>query len=156
MPAVLRIALAGLHLLALGLGLGAVLSRGSMLSEPPTSASLSRALRADTLWGIAAALWIGTGLWRVLASSEKSMQYYLHNHLFYTKMGLLGAILALEVWPMMTLIRLRVAMARGEAGELSDRSSTLARIATISHIEAAIVVIMIFIAAAMARGYGAV
>ncbi len=151
----LRIALAGLHLLALGLGLGAVLSRGTFLREPPTAGSLTRAFRADTLWGIAAALWIGTGLWRVLASSEKSMQYYLHNHLFYTKMGLLAAILALEIWPMMTLIRLRVAMARGEAGELSARSSTLGRIATISHIEAAIVVIMIFVAAAMARGYGA-
>lgn len=155
MPAVLRIALAGLHLLALGLGLGAVLSRGAMLREPPTAESLSRAFRADTLWGIAAVLWIGTGLWRVLASSEKSTQYYLHNHLFYTKMGLLAVILALEVWPMMTLIRLRVGMARGEAGELSARSNTLGRIATISHIEATIVVIMIFIAAAMARGYGA-
>jgi putative membrane protein len=151
----LRIALAGLHLLALGLGLGAVLSRGTMLREPPTAASLTRAFRADTLWGIAAALWIGTGLWRVLAGTEKSLQYYLHNHLFYAKMGLLAAILALEVWPMMTLIRLRVAMARGEAGELTARSTTLGRIATISHIEGAIVVIMIFIAAAMARGYGA-
>ena len=152
----LRIALAGLHLLALGLGLGAVLSRGTMLREPPTNASLARAFRADTLWGIAAALWIGTGLWRVLGSSEKSMQYYLHNHLFYTKMALLAVILVLEVWPMMTLIRLRVAIARGEAGELSARSSMLRRIATISHVEAAIVVIMIFVAAAMARGYGAV
>ena len=83
------------------------------------------------------------------------MQYYLHNPLFYTKMGLLAVILALEVWPMMTLIRLRVTMARGEAGELSARSNTLGRIATISHIEAAIVVIMVFVAAAMARGYGA-
>lgn len=151
----LRIALAGLHLLALGLGLGAVISRGTMLRETPTAASLARAFRADTLWGVAAALWIGTGLWRLLASSEKSMQYYLHNQLFYTKMGLLALILALEIWPMMTLIRLRVAMSRGDAGELSARSKTLGRISTISHIEAAIVVIMIFVAAAMARGYGA-
>lgn len=151
----LTIALAGLHLLALGLGLGAVLSRGTMLREPPTAGSLARVFRADTLWGVAAALWIGTGLWRVLASSEKPMQFYLHNHLFYTKMLLLAAILALEIWPMMTLIRLRVAMARGEAGELSARSSTLGRIATISYIEAAIVVIMVFVAAAIARGVGA-
>ncbi len=91
----------------------------------------------------------------MLAGTEKALLYYMHNHLFYTKMGLLAAILALEIWPMMTLIRLRVALARGAAGELSARSSTLGRIATISHIEAAIVVIMVFIAAAMARGYGA-
>lgn len=151
----LRVALAGLHLLALGLGLGAVLSRGTALREPPTPASLSRAFRADTLWGIAAALWIGTGLWRVLVGTEKSLLYYMHNHLFYAKMGLLAAIIALEIWPMVTLIRLRVALARGVAGDLSVRGGTLARIATISHIEGAIVVIMIFIAAAMARGYGA-
>ncbi len=151
----LKVALAGLHMLALGLGLGAVLSRGTALREPPTLPSLARAFRADTLWGIAAALWIGTGLWRVLAGTEKTVQYYLHNHLFYTKMGLLAVILALEIWPMVTLIRLRVALARGEAGDISMRSGTLGRIATISHIEAGIVVIMIFIAAAMARGYGA-
>jgi len=75
----LRVALAGLHLLALGLGLGAVLFRGTALREPPTAASLTRAFRADTLWGVAAALWIGSGLWRALAGTEKSLQYYLHN-----------------------------------------------------------------------------
>lgn len=151
----LKVALAGLHLLALGLGLGAVLSRGQALREPPTRSSLARAFRADTLWGIAAALWIGTGLWRLLAASEKPMQYYLHNHLFYTKMGLLAAILALEIWPMMTLIRMRTALARGDADDVMARGRTLGRIATISHIEAALVVIMVFVAAAMTRGYGA-
>ena len=155
MPRMLRVILAGLHLLALGLGLGAVLSRGMALREPPSVASLARALRADTVWGIAAALWIGTGLWRVLSGTEKTVQYYLHNHLFYAKMGLLALILALEIWPMLALIRLRVAMARGVAGDVSSRVGTLGRIATISQIEATIVVIMIFIAAAMARGYGA-
>jgi putative membrane protein len=154
MAAMLRIALAGLHLLALGLGLGAVLSRGTALRGPPSQASLARAFRADTLWGIAAALWIGTGLWRVLAGTDKTIQYYLHNHLFYAKMGLLALILALEIWPMVTLIRLRVAVARGVAGDVSARVGALGRIATISYIEATIVVVMIFIAVAIARGYG--
>lgn len=149
------LSLAGLHLLALGIGLGAVVGRGAALREPASLQSLRRALRADTMWGIAAALWIGTGLWRVLAQTEKTTQYYLHNHLFLTKMGLLALILALEIWPMMTLIRWRVALARGQAVDLVARPKTARRIATFSHLEATIVVIMVFVAAALARGSGA-
>lgn len=150
----LRVVLASLHLLALGLGLGAVLARGSALRETLDLPALRRVFRADTLWGISAALWIGTGLWRAIAGTEKPLPYYLHNHLFYTKMGLLVLILALEIWPMRTLIGWRVALAKGTPVEPAERERAAGRIAVISNIEATIVVIMIFVAVAMARGYG--
>jgi putative membrane protein len=151
----LRLALASLHLLALGIGLGAVMNRAAALREPITPASLRRVFRSDTMWGIAAVVWIGTGLWRVIGQTEKSTAYYLHNRVFWTKMGLLLAILVLEVWPMVTLIRWRIATARHGAPDTSVWTGPARRIAAISALQAVLVVAMVVVATAMARGYGA-
>ncbi|HEY8552948.1 MAG TPA: hypothetical protein VIL43_00235 [Burkholderiales bacterium] len=43
--------LAALHLIALGLGLGAAVQRGTALRETPDARSLRRVFLADTLWG---------------------------------------------------------------------------------------------------------
>lgn len=151
----LRVSLAVLHLIALGLGLGAVLARGTALREAPSAGALRRAFRADTVWGIAAGLWIVTGLWRLLAGTEKVPDYYYSNVFFHAKMGLLVLILALEVWPMLTLIRWRRALGRGGQAEDVQAAAPARRIATISHVQALLVVLMIVAASAMARGYGA-
>lgn len=148
-----QITLAALHLIALGLGLGAVLNRGTVLREVPDMRSVQRAFRADTLWAIAAGLWIATGLWRYLAETEKSMGYYNANYLFVTKMILLGAILVLEIWPMVTLIRWRIAIRRGGSPGVVAVPGRARIIATISHVQALLIVLMVFAAAAMARGY---
>lgn len=149
----LRITLASLHLLALALGLMATVLRGSALREPLTASSLRRALRLDTIWGIAAALWIVTGLWRLLGGIEKPLPYYLSNHFFLAKMGCFALIFALEMYPMLTLMRARFALQRG-----ADASAIVApaakRIAIIGHLQATIALVMIFLAVAMARGYG--
>lgn len=152
----IRLLLAGVHLLALGIGLSAVHARAGALREAITVESLRRAFKADTAWGIAFGLWAVSGVWRWLAGTEKSSSYYLDNHLFLTKMGLLVVILALEAWPMITLIRWRRAVRAGESVERFATADRTMRIARISQIQAAIVVIMIFLAAAMARGFGAV
>ena len=151
----LRLTLAALHLIALGLGLGAVIARGTALRETPTAASLRRAFRADMLWGIAAGLWITTGLWRWLGAIEKATGYYLANHYFLGKMGFLVVILILEVIPMITLIRWRRELGGGRPADVVHEARSAKRIAMISHIQALLVVLMVFFAAAMARGYGA-
>jgi putative membrane protein len=150
----LRIVLAAVHLIALGLGLGAVLSRGSALREPLAHGALRTVFRFDALWGIAAALWLSTGLWRYLGATEKATAYYNGNHLFLTKMALFVAIIGLEIWPMITLIRWRGALGRGKAPEAVVDVRAARRIARISHIEAALIVVMVFLATAMARGFG--
>jgi putative membrane protein len=146
----LRWFLAAFHLLALGIGLGAVWVRGRGLKSSLTPADLRRVFAADNAWALAAALWIGTGLWRLLAGIEKSTEYYLQNHMFLTKMGLLILILILEVRPMITLIRWRARLRRGEVPD--PRAAAL--MARISFIQAGLVVLMVFAAAAMARGIG--
>src|SRR5437868_5347982 len=136
----LRLLLAWLHLLALGVGLGAVWVRARALAGPVDPAGLRRALTADSWWGIAAGLWIATGLWRLIAGTEKTTAYYLANPVFWVKMGLLVLILVLEAWPMATLIRWRVALGRGQP---PDSSGAARRIAAISYAQAALVVLMV-------------
>jgi putative membrane protein len=148
---ILRWTLAALHLLALGIGLGAVWARGMNLRSALTAADLRRVFRADNAWGLAAVLWISTGLWRWLAGLEKTTAYYLHNHVFLTKMALFLLILALEISPMLTLIRWRRLTAAGQP--VDTRGAR--RMATISFLQAGLVVLMVFAATAMARGIGA-
>ena len=149
----LRLALAALHLVALGVGLGSVWARARALGERPLDVgSARRAFAADAWWGVSALLWIGTGLWRVLAGTEKATGYYLGNRAFHAKMGLLLLVVALELWPAATLVRWRVAVRRGTPPSAPD---TARRIATISYVQAALVALMVAAATSMARGYGA-
>jgi putative membrane protein len=141
---------ASLHLLALGIGLGAVWARGRALRSPLDAGTLRQVFYADTLWGFAAVLWISTGLWRLLAGLEKGTGYYLQNHIFLTKMALLVLVLLLEIRPMITLIRWRRAVARREAPD--TRAAPM--LARISFVQAGLIVLMVFAAAAMARGMG--
>ena len=53
---ILRWLLAALHLLGLGIGLGAVLDRARALRSSLDERQLRRAFRADTFWGVAAFL----------------------------------------------------------------------------------------------------
>lgn len=147
----LRWILASLHLLALGLGLGAVWVRGRALSSRLDERGFRTVFLADMWWGIAAFLWIATGLWRLLAGLEKTTGYYFQNHLFLTKMGVLAIILILEVWPMVTLIRWRQQVKNGAL----PAASAAPALARISFAQAVLVVLMVFLASGMARGYGA-
>src|SRR2546428_4445481 len=123
----IRWLLAAFHLLALGVGLGAVWARGRAFQAQLDVPGLRRVFYADTWWGVAALIWIGTGLVRAFGGFEKGSFYYLHNHYFWAKMGLLAAILVLEVGPMIALIRWRVAGGRGNVAR-TPPADRLARV----------------------------
>lgn len=141
---------AALHLIALGIGLGAVVSRGRALGGRLDPEGLKRVFIADNLWGLAAVLWISTGLARAFGGLEKGADYYLENPAFHAKMGLLALVLLLEIWPMATLIRWRLRRRRGAA--IDGRRG--GAFAIISYIQAALVALMVLAATAMARGIG--
>ena len=71
---------ASLHYLALAIGLPAVFLRGRALKGPLDDAGLRRLFAADSMWGMAAALWVATGLLRAFAGLEKGSAFYLQSH----------------------------------------------------------------------------
>ncbi len=142
---------AALHLFGLGVGLGAVWARASAFRGPLDAAGLRRVFYADNWWGVSAVLLIGTGLVRAIGGLEKGLDYYLRNHVFWGKMTLLLAILVLELSPMVTLVRWRGQVRRGETPD----TRLAGRFAGISHAQAVLVVLMVLAATAMAHGIGA-
>jgi putative membrane protein len=149
--ATLAAIVSSLHVLALALGLPAVYLRGRALRGVPAEASLRRLFAADTVWGIAAVLWLATGLLRAFAGLEKGSAFYLGSALFWTKMSLFVAVLLLETWPMTTFIRWRIASRRGRA---IDASTTRA-LYIVNHVQMTLVIAIVFVASFMARGFGA-
>jgi putative membrane protein len=139
-----------LHVLALALGLPGVYLRGRALKGPLDRDGLRRLLAADTVWGIAAALWIATGLLRAFGGLEKGSQFYLQSPLFWTKMALFVTVIILEIWPMVTFIRWRGALRRGETPDTSRARALY----LVNHVEMGLVVLIVFVASFMARGFG--
>jgi putative membrane protein len=139
-----------LHLLALAIGLPAVFLRGRALRGRLDREGLRRLFAADNLWGVAAVLWVATGLLRAFAGLEKGSQFYLASSLFWTKITLFVAIVVLEIWPMVTFIRWRRAAGRGQTPDTSRARALY----LVNHIEMALVVVIVFVAAFMSRGFG--
>ena len=147
----LRWLLAAVHLLALGIGLGSVWARARLLGAPTLDTpTLRRALTADVWWGVATILWVGSGLWRLLAGTEKTTAYYLENHAFWAKMALFATILVLESTPIVRLGAWRRQLAKGETPDLSAAPG----MARTSYVQAVLVILMVLAATAMARGLG--
>ena len=139
-----------LHLLALALGLPSVYFRGRALRGRLDADGLRQLFLADNVWGLAAALWLVTGLLRAFGGLEKGTAFYLASTLFWTKMALFALILLLEIWPMTTFLRWRSARRRGAAPDTSSARGLY----LVNHVEMALVVLMVFVAAFMARGFG--
>jgi putative membrane protein len=145
--------LSALHLLALPVGFAAVLLRGRGLRElskvRDDEAARAALFRADNLWGLAALLWLATGLTRAFAGVEKASDFYLRNGFFWVKMALFLLVLTLELQPMVAFMRWRLAGPR--AGELVA-AAPLERLVLLNDLETGLVLVIPFAAALMARG----
>ncbi|HEY1250124.1 MAG TPA: DUF2214 family protein [Thermoanaerobaculia bacterium] len=149
-----RASFSALHVLALGIGLGAVYARGRRLRDlrraPEDAVALTRLFQADNLWGLAALLWIATGLVRVFGRLEKQPEFYLRNGFFWVKMALFGLVFVLEIRPMVTFLRWRKARSRGIASPAAG--ANLSGLIAANSAETALVAVIPFTAALMARG----
>jgi uncharacterized membrane protein len=146
-----RLLLAWTHLIALALGTGGVWARAralrDSLRDPHDPRALHRAYVGDAWWGVAAALWLITGVWRLVGGTEKNTSYYFSNHVFLLKMALFIGIITLEIWPMMTMMKWR-------RGKVPPNPRDAGRIEVISYVECAMVLAIVLAAVTMARGYG--
>ncbi|EXF94611.1 membrane protein [Pseudomonas fluorescens HK44] len=141
--------LAAVHLLAYGLALWGVLTRGMAFRRVGAEGAGARSvLLADNVWGVCALTLLVTGGIRAFGGYEKGAGYYLHQPLFHLKMTLFVIILLLEIAPMVALIKWRIALSRGAPIDIA-RVRLFARI---SHIEALLIILMVVAATGMARG----
>ena len=139
--------LSAIHVLTLALGAGALFARGRALANPLDERGWPRLLAADNAWGIAALLWIASGVARVFAGG-KTPSFYWHNGFFWIKMGLFALVFLLELAPMIAFIRVRIA--RGRAAAMPHVPIEMFR--RVNTIELILVVSIVFVAAFMARG----
>ncbi|CAG9199079.1 conserved membrane hypothetical protein [Paraburkholderia tropica] len=142
--------LAAIHLLAFGFALASIVRRSRGLRRCTSTEALPAIFSADNGWGGSAVVLIITGAMRAFGGFEKGADYYLHEPLFHVKMGALVLILALEIVPMMALLRWRNAVKNGDVPDLT-RAPQYARI---GRWQTLLLIVMVFAATGMARGIG--
>ena len=161
----LRWLFALLHLLALGIGLGAVWTRARLLARldrgdgaapgegggrPDSGDRLDPVFTADAWWLLALTVWLATGLVRAIAGLEKPGAFYVHSPVFWTKMAVFTVIFVLELWPMTAILQWGLWRRRGRPFEAAGAQ----RLAAISYAQAALVVVAAGLAVGLARGMG--
>ncbi|MQA53406.1 DUF2214 family protein [Pseudomonas piscis] len=143
--------LAAVHLLAFAGAFAAVLARAAALGRLVRGESSYRSvLLVDNAWGLTALVLLVTGLLRAFGGNGKGIDYYLQQPLFHLKMALFIGILLLEVFPMLTLVRWRIALARGTQPDIA-RASSFVRT---SQLQALLLMLLVVAASGMARGVG--
>lgn len=139
------------HVLALAIGLPSAIARARALQRlTKEPGALDAVLFADNLWGVAAVLWLGSGLLRAFGPFEKGSGYYLNSGSFLLKMAVFGVVVLLELWPMVSFVSWRIRKARG----LPLDTSRAGLFAKITAAEVALTVTIPFLASMMARGIG--
>ncbi len=141
--------IASLHYLALAIGFAGLVLRQYFIIAAKPNQSVKPVFLGDNLWGIAALLWIVTGLLRAFGGLEKGTAFYLQNQWFFIKMGLFFFIFLLELYPMIKFIRWR--MSKKKTIDSQDLF-TLKTIGRINLIEVILIILLIFTASQMARG----
>ena len=102
--------------------------------------------KIDGLYGISSILVLGAGflLWFVVG---KSPEFYAGNHIFYTKIGLFSVVGLLSLYPTIFFFKNR-------KGDPEEEITIPKNIKTVIIIEFCILLIIPFLASAMAAGIG--
>jgi putative membrane protein len=130
----------------------AIIAAELVLLRPGLDATtIARLGRLDIAYGITAAAIVVVGFARVFFGA-KGADYYLHNHIFWTKIGLFAVIGLLSIQPTLRFLAWRRALAVDPQALPKVADVKLAK--RFVHIEATLVLLLPILAAAMARGYG--
>lgn len=145
--------IASFHYIALALGFSGLAVRGAglraIVKSPATfSEERGKILAADSVYGIAALLWIVTGVWRAFGGLEKGTDYYVGNPLFWVKLGVFGGVFLMELPIMIELIRWRVAAGKKREVAFNPIWALYARLNTA---EMVFIFLIVLIASQMAR-----
>ena len=117
-----------------------------------TVESARKLQRADMIFGISAGVLLLVGLARVFHPFEKGAYYYFHSWSFIAKLSLFVIIGLMSILPTMEFIRWGPALKAGQVPAVNPEK--LRRIRSIIHYEMVGVVLIILMAALMAKGIG--
>ena len=143
--------LASLHHLAVFSLIAVVAAEIVLLRPGLDAAAITRIARIDLAFGIIAAVVVIAGVLRVFFGI-KGADYYLHNHVFWTKMVVFALVGILSIRPTMRFIAWRRAVAADPNALPAAKEIKAAKM--IVHIEATLILLLPILGAAMARGYG--
>jgi putative membrane protein len=144
-------ALASLHHIGVFTLAATIAAELAILSTNVDARAIGRLARIDMGYGLAATYVVIVGVARVIWG-DKGYQYYLANHVFWTKMLLFLIVGLLSVAPTMRYIAWRRRL--GADGAFVPPVAEVARMRRLLWIEAAVYLAIPVAAAAMARGYG--
>ncbi|WP_295911886.1 DUF2214 family protein [uncultured Xanthomonas sp.] len=142
--------LAALHHLAMLLLIAALVAEWTLLRAPLERIQLTRLVRIDAMYGVAALLILAIGALRV-RYGVKGADYYLHTPWFWAKLGTFAAIGLLSLVPTLRLLRWR-----RQARLQPTWSPDTAQVRTLQRligVELGLLAVLVVLAAAMAR-YG--
>lgn len=140
--------LAALHHLAMLLLIAALVAEWTLLRAPLERIQLTRLVRIDAMYGVAALLILAIGALRV-RYGVKGADYYLHNPWFWAKLGTFAAIGLLSLVPTLRLLRWR-----RQARLQPTWSPNAAQVRTLQRligVELGLLAVLVVLAAAMAR-----
>jgi putative membrane protein len=145
-------ALASLHHLGIFTLASTIAAELAIVSSNMDARTIARLAKIDMGYGLAAAFVVLAGVSRVIWGA-KGYEYYIANHVFWTKMALFVVVGLLSIRPTMrTIVWSR--QSRADAA-FRPAISDVARMRAYLWAEAAFFLAIPVAAAAMARGYGA-
>ena len=115
---------------------------------PPVARTI---LRMDAAYGIAALVLLVVGLSRVFFT-EKGAAYYFHSGTFIAKLTLFVIVGLVSIYPTMQFLRWRPALREQRSPRLDP--DTRRKLRMLVHIELTLLLVILLLAAMMARGVG--
>jgi putative membrane protein len=107
---------------------------------------------ADNGNGIGSVFMLGAGFWRLFAELDKPLGFYTENPVFWVKMGAIGLMVALEIYPQYVVLPWHVRHGRKQA--IEPRPGQFERMFRLCVLQVPCIVVVIVCAAMMSRGVG--
>jgi len=143
--------MAFLHHLAAFTLVGTLAVEVTLFKPPLTVVQARRIQRADRVFGIAAAVLLVVGLLRAVYF-EKGAGYYFANAFFLTKLAAFLAAGVISIYPTVLFLSWSKALREGTTPEMSVPQVRRARMCLMLELTA--IVVILFCAPLMARGFG--
>ena len=150
-PMLAQAAFAYLHFLSLFALVTCVVTEVTWYRPTLTREEARRLVFLDLTYGIVSVLVVGTGFCRALWFA-KGWDFYLHNPIFWIKVGAFGVWALLSLPPTLHFLSWRKVVAAGQTPAIVP--ATYRRIRLFLHLELVLILVVPLLAVLMARGVG--